>query len=98
MVQWLFDSEGIPIAFLRDEKCYTLEGQLLGLVASNAVWDDQYLGEIVEGDRLLRHKSRVGETGPSAATPDFPTVPTLPSFRDIKTPPPGFEDLGLEGA
>jgi hypothetical protein len=57
MASWLFNSSGIPIAFVDGNNVFSAVGEFVGRLDGNEVWNGGYIGEIVR-DVYLLHKTQ----------------------------------------
>jgi hypothetical protein len=93
MAKWLFDSAGIPIAFINDGKVFSGSGLFLGRLEGSEIWHGSYRGEIMEGDRLLYKINRSSITRGTPGTPGTPGIPGTPGSRGSISLPSGYRDV-----
>jgi hypothetical protein len=99
MDQWLYNSLGEPVAYITiNDHVFHRSGAFIGRLEDGKLFDKhaRYVGEIVQGDRLLRNK---GHFNPPRAVPMLAfesTPPEFPFDRPPKPLPPSFVDLEFD--
>ena len=95
LTNWLYDSNGNPIAFESLGWFVSWNGECIGSRARmTEVWHGGYRGEIVAGNRLLQRLSPPAECpGGDVDPPPLPSPGTLPPRIDAIALPDGYRDL-----
>jgi hypothetical protein len=91
-----YDSRGQGIAFISGDTVFTKTGKFLGKLEGNEVWNNSYVGEIIEDDRLVFKTMHPLEL---IGLPGLPSLPGLPGLPGVKGPillPIGYADLELD--
>jgi hypothetical protein len=96
MLKPLFNSRGRPIAYIHEGMLFKYDGQFLGWLEDGEVWNGFYIGELVEGDRLLFDKAKADGVRPLRETPFSPGMPYRPWGVPSCPLPSGFRDLDEE--
>jgi hypothetical protein len=82
LVDWLYDSTGYPVAFRALREVVSVAGTYIGKITliegRQEVWDGQYKGEIVDGNRLYCVDSPRSGDGEPTEPPRLPGVGQLP--------------------
>lgn len=97
MAQWLFDSTGRPIVFIKDDKVFSRSGRFIGSLDGNEVWHGSYKGEIVKGDRFLYKTTKGSVIRGTPGTPGTPGIPGIPGAKAGISMPSGYRDVDLDG-
>ncbi|GAB2889013.1 hypothetical protein GCM10027046_16820 [Uliginosibacterium flavum] len=96
MATWLFDSQGHPIVFVKDDKVFSGNGRFIGRLDDDEVWHGRYKGEIVKGDRFLYKTSKGSVIRGTPGTPGIPGIPGRPGSKSTISVPSGYRDVILE--
>jgi hypothetical protein len=96
MVTWLFDSIGNPIAFTIDNAVWSIKGRYIGYLISKEIWNGDYLGEVVYGDRLLYNRLATHTSKGQRIMLPTPVIPITPISGSSISIPSGYEDVKLE--
>jgi hypothetical protein len=100
MLKWLFNSFGVPIAFVgMNNLVFHQSGTFIGLFDDGKIWDKhgKYVGEIVTDNRLFRSRITVHQPKLLPMLPYEPNIPNLPSDKNQLMIPPGFIDIEFDG-
>lgn len=96
MSQWLYNSEGKPIAFISGEdNVFSKSGSFLGKLYENELWHGAYMGQIVKGHLLLTKQGKSSVRRAIPAIPASPGIPAIPATRGAVALPTGYIDIKL---
>lgn len=95
MATWLFNSRGHPVAFIDRDNVYTKSLKYIGRLDGTEVWNTQYIGEIVNDNRLLYSIKKGMKIKPTHGLPALPKVPPLPTTTARIAMPSGYKDVEL---
>jgi hypothetical protein len=95
MAEWLFNSEGKPIAFVNGNDVFTRTGRFLGRLTEKELWRGEYQGEIVRENRLLYKMNNVHPTHARPPKPVKPAIPSIPGSKGSNGLPSGYRDVDL---
>ena len=97
MSDWLFNSQGEPVAFVHGDHVFSRTGKFLGnLDPDGTVWRGSYIGEIVRENRFLyKTTSQHSRRGPFGL-PGTPAIPSIPASKHDNGLPSGFRDVEIE--
>jgi hypothetical protein len=99
LTEWLYDSRGIPIAFLAHNLVISNKREVIGDLRGYSppgkdIWNGLYVGEIIKNNRLLFKEGEHGEDrGPTQIPNSIPEVPMVPKSIDPMDLPSGYRDL-----
>ena len=99
MSQWLYNSNGNPIAFINGgDKVFSRRGHFVGRIDGNEVWHGRYKGEIVRDDMFLYKQSNSSNIviRGTSGIPGTPGIPGIPGSRGSSGLPSGYDDVELE--
>ena len=96
MAQWLYDSHGRPIAFVKEDKVFSRGGSFIGRLDGVEVWHGRYKGEIVRGDRLLYKTGKGSVVRGTPGTPGTPGIPGTPGSKGSINMPSGYRNISNE--
>jgi hypothetical protein len=95
--EWLYDSRGRPVAFRLGPNVFSPDGDFLGRMYGDELWNGAYRGELLRGDRLVRALAARGDERPAPPLPPPPDVPTAPAGgRGAIGLPAGFRDVRFD--
>ncbi len=96
MARWLYNSDGDPIAFISGQYVFTRRGTFLGrLYEDNTVWNNDYVGELYAGDRLVYDERTLHGSRGIPGIPGLPEFTGEPEFKDALSLPSGFSDVRI---
>jgi hypothetical protein len=100
LTEWLYDSQGNPIAFNALGNIVSRNGQFIGDIRGyfpprQDIWHGHYKGEIVEGNRFLRADPAPTNDRGGSAPPHLPQVPRCPDAIGPINLPAGYKDVEL---
>jgi hypothetical protein len=100
LTEWLYDSQGNPIAFNALGHIVSRTGRFIGTARSYApdrleVWHGSYKGEIVEKNRFLHVDAPPTEDRGGGEPPPLPGVPPIPDAIEPRGLPSGYQDVDL---
>jgi hypothetical protein len=78
MLKHFFNSQGRPIAYVHDDCVFLYPNRFLGRMDGDEVWHGVYVGEIVNGNRLLYREAEGREPRPAAKAIFAPGMPIQP--------------------
>ncbi len=97
MLQWLYNSDGDPVAFLSGRYVFTPRGSFAGMLyPDRTVWNGEYVGELFADDRLIYDGRKLHETRGIPGLPGLPGFIGDPPLKGPITLPLGFQDVELE--
>lgn len=96
MAQWLYNSKGRPIAFIKDDKVFSRPGHFVGRLDGNEVWHGSYKGEIIKSDRFLYKTTKGTIIRGTPGTPGTPGIPGIPGTKTSISIPAGYRDVTLD--
>ena len=96
MATWLYNSRGIPIAFISGDNVFSRNGRFVGCLDAGEVWNGSYRGEIVSGDRFLFRRGKSSVIRGMPGIPGTPGIPGIPGTRGAQGLPGGFGDVELD--
>lgn len=91
--KWLFNSTGLPIAFVQNNDVFTPEGKFIGEVIKNEVFNGKYAGEIVDDDRLYFNPLKADKFDWHLSLPSMPYIPKTPYSKYFAYLPAGLKDF-----
>jgi hypothetical protein len=96
-VKWLFNAKGLPIAFAFGGYAFLSDGDLLGKIVGKEIWNVHYVGEIFDGNRLVRRLYRPLGSMEELAGWAAPPMPLAPDpVEEVQLPSEMHElDMGL---
>lgn len=94
-MRWLYNSGGQPIAYVDGENVFSSSGRFVGRLSGNEVWHGAYIGEIVNGDRLLRRTYSSTTIRGIPGIPGTPGIPGRPGNIGVIGIPGGYEDVNI---
>jgi hypothetical protein len=95
MVIWLFDSIGNPIAFAIENAVWSIKGRYIGYIMGKEVWNGEYLGEIVHGNRMLYNRLAIHTSKGQRIMLPPPAIPITPISEASISIPGGYEDVNI---
>jgi len=94
MNKWLFNSQGLPIAFVENDDVFTADRKYIGEVINDEVYNVAYKGEVCPDDRLYFNPSKTNKF--VWGIPPIPIIPTVhytPYRRNSVFLPHGLIDI-----
>src|SRR5687768_11947390 len=76
--RWLFDSGGMPVAFIFGESVYKANGEFLGCLEGTRVLNERYIGEILGGNRFVARRFRPLYKGEKIEEENRRLLPPIP--------------------
>ena len=98
MSEWLYSSKGEAVAFIHKGLVFSSSGQFLGELVGAEIWNERYVGEIVQGNRIVRQNLRPltrREAPKEVGIPEWPTV-SASAIEPIMLST-GFSDVEIAG-
>ena len=95
MPRWLFSSDGRPVAYLVGDEVFSCSDQYLGKLTGTEIWNGDYVGEILGGERLARKRVAPALSNGHFGLPGTPGSPGRPGARGIFFLPLGYDDVAL---
>ena len=95
MAQWLYDSGGTPIAFIKRDGVFSENGEFIGRLDGDEIWHGEYRGEIAKGNRLLYETTKGSVIRGTPGTPGTPGIPGRPGSKGAISLPAGYRDVEL---
>jgi hypothetical protein len=93
MTTWLFDSRGEPIAFIKDDKVFSMHAGFIGRLDGDEVWHGRYKGEIYRENRFLYKMSKGAIIRGTPGTPGRPGTPARPARKPAISMPSGYREV-----
>jgi hypothetical protein len=98
LTEWLYDSQGNPVAYRALETVVSRSGKFIGTVRGyypgrQDIWHGTYKGEIVEGNRFLRVDPLPTDDRGGGEPPPLPQVPCIRAKIGPIRIPPGYRDV-----
>jgi hypothetical protein len=98
LTEWLYDSNGHPVAFNALGHIVSADRRFIGDVREYSpdrreVWHGIYKGEIFDGNRILRINPPPTEDKGGGPPPPLPGVPRIPSAIGRMTLPTNYRDI-----
>ena len=96
MANWLYNSNGRPIAFIKNDKVFSRSGKFIGRLRGTEVWHGSYKGEILRSNRFLFKTAKGSVTHATPATPPTPAIPATPPSKPSISLPAGYRDVEVD--
>lgn len=98
MSEWLYSSKGEAVAFIDQSLVFSSSGQFLGELDGTEIWNERYLGEVIQGNRIVRKNLRPlmrREAPKEVAIPEWPSTSSA-SIEPIMLST-GYSDVEIVG-
>jgi hypothetical protein len=92
MSKWLYNSLGQPVAFEDTGEVFSSEGEFIGEIIRNEVYNGYYKAEIID-DRIFVNKSKKWKFNGNIQLPGIPIKPFKPYSKPPIYLPPGLDDF-----
>lgn len=92
MTKWLFNSRGLPVAFVERGKVFSPLGAFIGEVIKGEIYNGYYKGEIID-DRVIVNSSKKYHLALKGSVPGARRIPKRPKAKSPIQLPTGLEDI-----
>ena len=99
MSEWLYSSKGEAVAFVHESLVFSSSGQFLGELVGAEIWNERYVGEIIQSNRIVRQNLRPltkREAPKDVGIPQWPAATSLAIEPMMLST--GYSDVEIAGS